>query len=540
MKRDKSKKETFEPLHRSFMEFAAAFYIKSLSDKNQQDQLNLEIDELFQNHSDSIENILTYSLEMLAPENACSDILTRLPTTDSIVTGGKEEVFVLGKNITISSEHINTQQIDQAGRMRLLQIAGYTTQNIGSILLGLIGKTPVINGSSAEIQGWTRILDVKPDMFTSVSITLTTSCGPLSELGLVKLFSSIKKSKISSIKIDLKVSNSSITEIEPCEQLRMISQLLISISESLNQITLKISDGINVFPIVESLSQLVKVANKLSTLNLDFELSSSNLSIISSAMYRSQQLSSIRFSKVHGGPNGFKSLQNLIRSGKILNLELSQLSMNFFQVTSVNDDLDSINEYVYEDEALLSEENKLNKLKPLLQKLLVTAGFPDKDVTPVEIVEGYLHPSIRFTNVYPLPVSGNQKTGVHFICQALCSQHCKLMDLNLELSDKRDYISIGDSLVSNSSLRSLTLSSKWALPSTSYQTKFFFPILMGISCHLGLTKLDLANLNIELDTESLELILAALSSNTALSLTEVIKKCIHLSLIFTFQSEIIL
>ena len=91
-------------------------------------------------------------------------------------------------------------------------------------------------------------------------------------------------------------------------------------------------------------------------------------------MYRSQQLSSIRFSKVHGGPNGFKSLQNLIRSGQILNLELSQLSMNFFQVTSVNDDLDSINEYVYEDEALLSEENKLNKLKPLLQKLLVTAA----------------------------------------------------------------------------------------------------------------------------------------------------------------------
>ena len=46
---------------------------------------------------------------------------------------------------------------------------------------------------------------------------------------------------------------------------------------------------------------------------------------------------------------------------------------------------------------------------------------------------------------------------------------------------------------------------------------------MGISCHLGLTKLDLSNLNIELDSESLELILAALSSNTALSLKEVLK-----------------
>lgn len=519
------------------MEFTAAFYIKSLSEKNQQDQLNFEIDELFQNNCDSIENILAFSLEMLAPENACSDILTRLPKTDSIVTGIKEEVSVLGKNISISTEHVQTQHIDQAGRLRLLQIAGYTYQNIGSILIGLIGKIPVINGSSAEIQGWTRIFEFKPEMFTSLSLILTFNSGPPSEPELTKLFSSIKKTKISSFKIDIKFSSTSLTEVEPYEQLRMISQLLNIISENLNQLTLKISDGINVFPVVESLSQLVKVANKLSTLNLDFELSSSNLSIISSAMYRSH-LTSIKFSKVHGGPNGFKSLQNLIRSGKIQNLELNQLSMNLFQVTQANDDLDSINEYVYEDEALLSEENKLNKLKPLLQKILVTAGFPDKDVTPVEIVEGYLHPSIRFTNVYPLPISSNQKTGVHIICQALCSQHCKLMDLNLELSDRRDYISLGDSLVINSSLRSLTLSSKRPLNSTCFQIKFVFPILMGISCHLGLTKLDLSNLNIELDSESLELILAALSSNTALSLKEVLE--INFLLIYIYVDQYLL
>ena len=504
------------------MEFTAAFYIKSLSERNQQDQLNFEIDELFQHNCDSIENILALSLEMLAPENACSDILTRLPKTDSIATGIKEEVSVLGKSISISTEHVKAQHIDQAGRMRLLQIAGYTNQNIASILIGLIGKTPVIKGSSAEIQGWTRILECKPEMFTSLSIIIPANSGPLSELWLKKLFSSIKKSKISRIKLDLNFSSTSLTEIDPCEQLRMISQLLNIVSENLSQLTLKISDGINVFPMVESLSQLVKKANKLSTLNLDFELGSSNLSIISSAMFESQQLTSIRFSKVHDGPSGFKSLQNLIRSGKIQNIKLNQLSMKLFRVTQANEDLDSINEYVYEDEALISEETKLNKLKPLLQKILVTAGFPDKDVTPVEIVEGYLHPSIRFTNVYPLPISSNQKTGVHLICQALCSQNCKLMDLNLELSDRRDYTSLGDSLVINSSLRSLTLSSKRPLYSTSFQIIFVFPILMGVSCHLGLTKLDLSNLYIELDSESLELILAALSYNTALSLKEVL------------------
>ena len=264
------------------------------------------------------------------------------------------------------------------------------------------------------------------------------------------------------------------------------------------------------------------MANNMSTLNLDFELSSSNLSIISSALYKSKKINSLRFTKVFGGPNGFKSLQNLIRSGKIHNLEVNHLSSNLFQVTPASDDLDSINEYVYEDEALLSEETKLNKIKLIFQKILITAGFPEKDITPVEVVEGCLHPSIRFTNAYPLPISSNYKTGVHCICQALCSQHCKLNYLNLELSDRRDYISVGDSLITNSSLRSLTLSSKRPVDSTCFQIKFCFPLLMGVSCHLGLTNLDLSKLSIELDSESLELILAALSSNTALSLREVI------------------
>ena len=166
------------------MEFTAAFYLKSLSDKNQQDQIILELDELFKNNSDSVENILTYTLEMLAPENACSDILTRLPKNDFIFTGSFSETLMFGKSIKISAEPERTQYIDQAGRMRLLQIAGYTSQNIGSTLLGLIGKNPVINCSSAEILGWTRILEYKPEMFTSLSfkisnLSLTSSVSKL-------------------------------------------------------------------------------------------------------------------------------------------------------------------------------------------------------------------------------------------------------------------------------------------------------------------------------------------------------------------------
>ena len=61
------------------MEFTSAFYLKSLSDKNQQDQIGKEVDSLFESHCESVENILNFALEMLAPDNACSDILRRIP-----------------------------------------------------------------------------------------------------------------------------------------------------------------------------------------------------------------------------------------------------------------------------------------------------------------------------------------------------------------------------------------------------------------------------------------------------------------------------
>ena len=137
-KKERQKREQFEPLHRSFMEFTAAFYLKSLSEKNQQDKIGKDIEALFENNSDSTENILTFALEMLAPDNACSDILTRIPkyakkvvTKDSIVTIG-------GRQVTVCSDKDIRYNMDQTARMRLLQTAGYTSQNIGSVLLGLL------------------------------------------------------------------------------------------------------------------------------------------------------------------------------------------------------------------------------------------------------------------------------------------------------------------------------------------------------------------------------------------------------------------
>ena len=139
------------------MEFAAAFYLKSLSEKNQHEELNKEIDALFDNNNDSIESILTFALEMLAPDNACTDILTKIPNHDLKMIPKTGEVTIFGKTITVNSDADMKNNINQAGRMRLLQTAGYTSQNIASILYGLVGKNPIIHCTSAEIQGWQRV-----------------------------------------------------------------------------------------------------------------------------------------------------------------------------------------------------------------------------------------------------------------------------------------------------------------------------------------------------------------------------------------------
>ena len=181
--------------------------------------------------------------------------------------------------------------------------------------------------------------------------------------------------------------------------------------------SVKITDGIIVFPIIEALSQLVKKAENLHTLQLDMELSATNLSIITSALHKCKKILSLKLLKASNGPPGFKHLQNLIKSGKIQVLDFCSVPTKFFNFTSVGDDIENNNEYVYEDEALISEESKLKKLTPLLKKIFFGASWQEKEISPVEIIDGVLHPCVRYSNVYPLPICSNHKTGPHYICQ---------------------------------------------------------------------------------------------------------------------------
>ena len=70
--------------------------------------------------------------------------------------------------------------------------------------------------------------------------------------------------------------------------------------------------------------------------------------------------------------------------------------------------------------------------------------------------------------------------------------------------------------MSNTSLKTLKISG--SLPSDEKTVAWSFPLLLGISSHLGLVTVDLSGLRAVLDSESLELVLAGFSSNTASSL----------------------
>ena len=291
----------------------------------------------------------------------------------------------------------------------------------------------------------------------------------------------------------------------------------------MQNLTIKITENIIAFPLIEALTQIVKKAEKLSSLQIEMDLSTNNLSLITSALHQCKNFDTLKLFNVSNGPTGYKYLQNLVKSGKLKTLEFHSKPMRLFAYPTIGEDAESINEYVYEDEDLISEETKLKKLKPLLKKIVLSASFHEKEVSPVEILDGCLHPCVRFQNVYPVPICSNFRNGQHYICQSLASIHSMVSSLTVEVSDPRDLICLGDSLTSNISLKTLKIAAKESFNDLSKSTKihFTFPLFFGVSCHLGLTELDLSEIYAELDSEALELAFSAFNSHTAQSLKKV-------------------
>ena len=525
-RRDKQRREVFEPLHRAMMEFTAAFYLKSLSQSNQQDQLGREVGQLFEKNCESTENILALALEMLAPDNACSDILTRIPQQ---VGGSEVGGASLVRQVRLGEEEVGLSVpsparpvLDLQARLRLLQTAGFTTHHVSSLLTGLEqDKPPVISCQPHQVLGWSNVLELRPDLLASLELSWRPHCPPLSQPGLERLFHCLAVSRLSQISLSLTFSPH-LSQTDPAEELRQAGHLLGLLTNSPHLSTLRLEvegETVNLFPLLDSLAGQVKVWSRLARLELKLELNSRQLSQVCSGLQSSPSLSHLSIAGARPGQGwaGFKQLSQLVRSGKIKILQFSSSEEQpEEQPGEEAGELDS--QYVYEEEALISEEWKLRQLSPLLAKITGLAGLRPQEVSPVEISAGKLHPCLRWARVHPLPLCSGQPSPSHYISQALGSQHTATHHLDLTITDNTEILCLADGLVSNCSLRSLKLSSRAEVSAGGGEISLCFPLLLGVSSHLGLTNLDLSGLQFSLDAESLQLSLAALASNTALSL----------------------
>ena len=107
------------------------------------------------------------------------------------------------------------------------------------------------------------------------------------------------------------------------------------------------------------------------------------------------------------------------------------------------------------------------------------------------------------------------------------------------LLSPEDLLCISDSLLANASLKTLRLGSALRGEFPSEVCCWPFPLLLAVSFHLSLVHLDLSGLPFSLTTDGFTLCLAALSSNTALSLSRLNLSGWTFNLTLTDKSQLV-
>ena len=328
--------------------------------------------------------------------------------------------------------------------------------------------------------------------------------------------------------------------IDKGEQVHQLASLLQLLEPGLRHLQLQIVGSVPLFPLVDALADLARNgADGLESLTLDMELGTTHLSIISSALARSSHLTALKLTRVTSGMPGLKQLHRLVASGKLRDLDLHVIPDIFSQAGA--EPCDPQNEYVYEEEELQSEEMKLASLAPIWGSLLAETGLPSQDPVPYELVEGLLAPCLRILDlVLPLPLAPasvcppSQQLG-----KALSSTNCRLATLSVVLHSPEDLLCISDCLLANTSLKTLRLSLDDRGGDFPSEVCWSFPLLLAISSNLSIVHLDLSGLPFNLTTDGFTLCLAALSSNTALSLSQVNLSGWMFNLTLTDKSQLV-
>ena len=534
------------PLHPALLHFAAGFYLKSLCEARDLDTLANQISKLMnvQECLGGCEPVLAAALQMLAPANAASDLLCRLPPLQEQWLSKEERLEVAGEDAIASIDCGVWTPLPQAARLRLLVAAGPGSANLAAVGQGLRSDGCAhVECTQQEVESWIRVLEVRGLHFPVLKVSWYSHYPSMADLPWARLLRAAQEDRenpLESLHLKLDMEEPLGPGIEAGEQVHQVASLLQMLEPGLRHLELHIVGSVPLFPLVDALADLARNgADGLESLTLDMELGSTHLSIISSALARSSDLTALKLPRLTTGAAGLKQLHRLVASGKLRQLDVHVTSDVFNQ--SGTEPCDPQNEYVYEEEQLQSEELKLAGLLPVLERLLAETGLPAQEPIPSELVEGLLAPCLRIADlILPLPLAPasvcppSQQLG-----KALASPNCHLTTLATSLQSPEDLLCISDSLLANASLKTLRLGSVHRGEFPSEMCCWPFPLLLAVSFHLSLVHLDLSGLPLSLTTDGFTLCLAALSSNTALSLSRLNLSGWTFNLTLTDKSQLV-
>ena len=219
-----SRPSSWLPLHPAFLHFAAGFYLKSLSEARDLERLGDEVERVVASRQcpGTSEPVLTAALEMLAPANAGSDLLARLPEEEELCVAREEVLEVQGEAVTVSRQRGTWVPLSQGTRLRLLRTAGPGPAALAAVLAGLGGKVAKVLCREEEVEGWTRLLDGRGRRFPEVEVTWDSSCASLADLPVVRLLQVAQQEGLDRLLLRMDLKQPLGIGLEAGEQIRQV------------------------------------------------------------------------------------------------------------------------------------------------------------------------------------------------------------------------------------------------------------------------------------------------------------------------------
>eukprot|EP00092_Neocalanus_flemingeri_P004160 GFUD01004475.1.p1 GENE.GFUD01004475.1~~GFUD01004475.1.p1 ORF type:complete len:1342 (+),score=251.43 GFUD01004475.1:273-4298(+) len=540
-------KDCYQPLHKTFLEFVAAFYLKGLVNSNEMERLKDELRCLQDIESSSLEQVLLYTVEMLA--NNAYHILNEI-----------------GDIIDLKS----------TGNLRLLNAAGCCDNNIKALTSVMDLQNVVVKSSLLEIDAWRNIC-VKSDVIKQLKFQWDPKCDSLREDKIVEFFNELKEKNKSIETIQLHMFHGEIKqrsdpnyEVQNEYFQKEVEQFGANIIKCMTKENLKsfevdlqiiqLSEESNAEFVESVVEKIVKVFHVMSDrlslveLKLNIDLGTSDLNNLVQAIIPCKSLRKFSLYRLCSEVEGFQALANLILEGNIRDLEISLNVTKYWRKMAgsikkkfplgspgmFSDPMEKLGEEIFErtlkdsgetsafdlDTHNVKASRKADNFIREIENILSEDEKLDLEEKSSIVVRNQLQEfcHIKLNSVIcPLPVCNGHNgkaSGFHCLFNALRDKRCKLERFYLDrclLNKQAEYLScLGEVILENKTLKTLKIDN--ILPDIDeLKIQFAFPFFIGLQNNHSLTSLDLSSLrNITVDNTVFKVFCNSLSQNKTL------------------------